>query len=114
MRGFTAGGLASDDGLGSTVGIGDGAVVGAAEGVTVVTVSRGSDVGGAAVGMLGRGVAMTCRVGGGPTVAVVEALSPPERISAVAITASTSTALAIAAIGRQRWSNTPALWSAPT
>ncbi|HZU49684.1 MAG TPA: hypothetical protein VFA16_20885 [Mycobacterium sp.] len=77
MRGFTAGGLASDDGLGSTVGIGDGVVVGAADGVKVVTVSRGSDVGGAAVGTLGLGVAMTWRVGGGPTVAVVDVLSPP-------------------------------------
>lgn len=45
-----------------------------AGGVSVVTVSGGS---GAAVGTLGRGVATTRRVGGGPTVAVVDALSPP-------------------------------------
>ena len=72
-------------------------------GVTVVTVSRGSEVLGAAVGRVGPGVAITVRVGGGPTtVAVVVPLSPPFTIRAVAITASTSTPAPIAATGRHR------------
>jgi hypothetical protein len=66
-------------------------------GVTVVTVSGGRD--GPA---LGHGVAVTLRLGGTTTVADVEALSPPLTITTVAITASTKTIPAIAAIGRQR------------
>jgi hypothetical protein len=74
--------------------------LGFGDGVTVVTVSGGSDGNG---GALSRGEAVTLRVGG-TTVAEVEALSPPLMITTVAITASTKTIPAIAATGRQRWS----------
>jgi hypothetical protein len=57
-----------------------------------VTVSGGSVA-------LGRGVAVTPRLGGTTMVAEVEALSPP---LTMAITASTRMMPAIAATGRQR------------
>lgn len=64
-------------------------------GVTVVTVS-----GGRAGTKLGRGAAL--RGGVTITVAEVEVLSPPLRMTTVPITASTKTIPAIAATGRQR------------
>ena len=84
--------------VGSAVGIGLDFRGG---GVTVVTVSEGSEVAGGAIGALGRGVAITVRVGGVVTVAIVEALSPPLTITTVAITAIVNTMPAIAATGRQ-------------
>ena len=62
-------------------------------GVTVVTVS-----GGRTGTKLGRGDAL--RLGGTTTVADVDALSPPLTITTVAMTASTKTIPAMAAIGR--------------
>jgi hypothetical protein len=63
--------------------------------VTVVTVS-----GGRTGTKLGRGDAL--RFGGTTTVADVDALSPPLTITTVAMTASTKTIPAMAAIGRHR------------
>ena len=63
--------------------------------MTVVTVS-----GGRTGTRLGRGDAL--RFGGATTVADVDALSPPLTITTVAITASTKTIPAMAAIGRHR------------
>lgn len=94
--------------LGSAVGVSVGPVLGAVErGGRVVTVSGGSEVVGGAPGVVGRGVAITVRVGDGTTVAVVDALSPPLTMTMVAMTASTSTPAAIAATGRHRWSAGP-------
>jgi hypothetical protein len=70
-------------------------------GVMVVTVSGGS-------AGTNRGVVL--RLGGTTTVAEVEALSPPLTITTLAITASTKTIPAMAAIGRQR---SPAGQSSP-
>jgi hypothetical protein len=63
------------------------------DGVTVVTVSGGS-------AGTNRGVVRL--LGGTTTVADVEALSPPLTITTVAMTASTKTIPAMAAIGRHR------------
>jgi hypothetical protein len=62
-------------------------------GATVVTVSGGRAV---------LGVAVMLRLGGTTMVAEVEALSPPLTITTEAMTASTKTMPAMAAIGRQR------------
>jgi hypothetical protein len=62
-------------------------------GVMVVTVSGGR---------AGTNRGVVVRLGGTTTVADVEALSPPLTITTLAITASTKTMPAMAAIGRQR------------
>ena len=93
MRADTSGGGTAAGGGTSgvvLVAVGLGCRVG---GATVVTVSRGRVV---------RGVAVMLRLGGTTTVAEVEALSPPLTITTLAMTASTKTMPAMAAIGRQR------------
>jgi hypothetical protein len=88
------GGTAAGDGVGGVVvavGVG-----GRDVGVMVVTVSGGN-------AGTSRGVVRW--VGGTTTVAEVEALSPPLTITTVAITASTKTMPAMAAIGRHRSSS---------
>ena len=92
---------------GDTSGGGERRAAAASVGVVLVAVGLGCCVGGATVvtvsgGRAVRGVAVMLRLGGTTTVAEVEALSPPLTITTLAMTASTKTMPAMAAIGRQR------------